>query len=179
MLFAQHLGAFFSHAFEMCRIQTEGGYYRRGDLGGVSEGFDDLRLDLRRGEDQRHVAVVVGEAAMFGQFGAAGADHAVVGHRDEIGHAAILERVAIERGQRSAVKQLLDVQLGGIGLQVGLSGVVVIRLQIRLQPDELRVVADLEAMIAEAGRALNRCVRDCHAVLRVNRRLAVLGADDD
>ena len=57
---------------------------------------------------------------MFGQLGAAGADHAVVGYRDEIRHPAVIERVAIQRRQRGAVQQLLDVQRAGVRLQIGL-----------------------------------------------------------
>ena len=73
----QNLDTLFAHCLEATRVEVERIEDRRRDLGGEREVLDDLRLfDARRGYHQRHV---VGEAAMLGKLGPAGADDAVIG----------------------------------------------------------------------------------------------------
>src|ERR1700730_4778915 len=52
-------------------------------------------------------------------------------------------------------------------------------LQFRRQPDVRRVVTDLEAVGAETGRTAIQRIGDRHTIPDVDRRLAVLGTDDD
>jgi hypothetical protein len=74
----QDLRAFFTNRLQAARVEVERIEDRRCDLGGVGDILDDLgALDARRGHHERHVAIVVGEAAMLGELAAAGADRPV------------------------------------------------------------------------------------------------------
>ena len=77
---------------------------------------------------------------------------------------------------RAGVRQDIGLGVSVIAVSGGRIGRL---LQFRRQPDQRFVVADLEAVGAEAGRAAYGGVGDRHAVCDVDRRLAVLGADDD
>ena len=98
---------------------------------------------------------------MLGKLAPAGADDAVIGDSDKIRHAAVVERILVEPSQFVAVEQFLDVQLSCVGQDVGL-GIRIVGmagrrigrlLQFRRQPDQRLVVADLEAVGAEARSA--------------------------
>jgi len=78
-------------------------------------------------------------------------------------------------------------QVSCVGLNVGL-GICIVGmtgrrigrlLQFRRQPDVRRVVTDLEAVGAETGRTAIQRIGDRQTIPDVDRRLAVLGTDDD
>ena len=56
---------------------------------------------------------------MLGKLAAAGADDAVIGDGDKVRHAAVVERILVELDEFVAIEQLLDMQVGGVGQDVG------------------------------------------------------------
>jgi len=101
----QGLSAFLANRLEAARVKVERVEDRRRDLRGEgSVVHDPCMLDVRRRHHQRHIAIVLGPAAMFGKLAPAGADDAVIGEGDEVRHAAVVERILVEPGQFVAVE---------------------------------------------------------------------------
>jgi hypothetical protein len=160
-LVRQNLGTFLLHRVELQLVEAQRVKDRWRDLRGEYPPMDGFRFHAGRRDHHRHIAVVFRKSAMLGELRAAGADDAVIGYRDEVGHAGVVERVFIQLRQLCAVEKAPDPQFGGVvqdigfGLGVeGLAGRQIGRLlKLRGQPNQGLVVADLEAMGTEAWRA--------------------------
>jgi hypothetical protein len=123
----QHLRAFGVYGFKLPRVQARCVQDRWCNLSREGQRRVIARPHLRRRNQQRHVTVVIREAAVFRQPGASSADHAVVGDRNEVRHAAVVERVPIQRRQVITIEQLGDLQFGGMRQDIGL-GVGIVRI---------------------------------------------------
>lgn len=98
-----------------------------------------------------------------------------------------MKRIAIQRCQRITTEQLGDLKLSRVSREVCLcvgrirvTGLRVDRLlQLRREPDRRFVVADFEAVGAEAGCLCIRRVGYRNPHVSIYGRLAMLGADND
>ena len=127
---------------------------------------------------QRRVDVILVEAAVLGQLRATGEDHAGVHLQDDVRRARIDARIVELVAQRRR-RRISPGCRGPAGSPAVLRLATTRGRQRRVgQPDQRAIVGDIERIrAADGGRRLSAA--DAAALADIDRRLAVLGADDD
>src|ERR1700761_3188708 len=133
--------------------------------------------ELREGDQQRRVHVVFIEAAMLGQLRAAGEDDARIHLENDVWRTRVRAWIVELIAQRLAREYFLDAEclLIGGSAQVGDDRG---RQRWIREPNERAVVGNVEGIRgANGSRGLSAA--DSMAFAPIDRRLAMLGADDD
>jgi len=127
-------------------------------------------------DEQPHITVVMGESAVLGKLRAARVNKPRGRDRDEIRGLVVFEWVLRERRQFGTSENLDDAERSLLRLQIMLGRSVASGLRALLEPDQCDIVGLKEI---DAGRRAVGAVIDSLGLRKIDRRLAMLGGDDD
>ena len=113
---------------------------------------------------------------MFGELRATGVDQALFGDGDEVRGAVVAEGVLVQLFQIVPIQQLGDAERSELALEIGFRGFILFFLSVGGEPDQADVVGDGGGKTRRLG--VGRIV-DSGALREIDRRLAMLGRDDD
>ncbi len=146
-------------------------------LRGRDRNLDQLRRQRGIGNDDRHVHILVAEPTMLRDLIRGGVNRPSLADGDNIRRARIEQRIGKVQFQQVIRPDVLD---GRIGLVVEQdtdcgSGVALV-----LEPKQLRIVAaGQQHVVGRFNQRGNSRGVDKVQLGRINRRLAMLGSDDD
>lgn len=148
-----------------------------GDLGGADLLHEYLLLKARAASKACHVPIVVAEAAVLSYLGGAGGvDDAEFGDNDDIGDCWVRLGIAVTFGDKSVA--IDDVGDGKERLVLGQAGNGIAQIVLVVEPEKANVVG-CDLCHLDTGRGLYELLVNLSVQLGVDRRLAVLAADEN